>query len=277
MPLSVQDLHEKQFHVRFRGFDIEEVDSFLELVSENYALLIDENKKLSTQIETVTQELDRVKNQESSFRNAIISAQKIADEMRQKSREEANNLLSKAHEEIKALKDEAHKEVTDLESRVETLKGMQHKFEQDIQNVIAMYQANLHNLPDAAGNGSPVRDEAVEALAASAGYDEEETESAALAELAEAVLEAEELRDTKPDFSDLYEKINLGDDLLAGNMSSDDDEEDENNEPGTDYFAGEGRANIPDLDSEILFNLHDPLDDADIGIDVPIRRDKDEE
>ena len=185
MPLSLQDIQEKQFHVRFRGFDIEEVDGFLELIAENYSTVIDDNKKMSIQIENLTQELGRVKNQESSFRNAIISAQKIADGMREKGKREADDLLEKAHDEIKALKDEAHKEVTELESRVEQLKGMQVQFEQDIRNVIASYQSNLDDIPK-------VIEKEIQAGEEVAGG---------------AVVDEEELRDQKPDFSDLYEKI----------------------------------------------------------------------
>lgn len=255
MPLSLQDIQDKQFHVRFRGFDIEEVDGFLELIGENYSNLIDDNKKMRGQIESLTQELERVKNQESSFRNAIISAQKIADEMRKKSRDEANNLLSKAHEEIKALKDEAHREVTELESRVEQLKGMQVRFEHEIKTVIAAYQKSLEEIPKVSKEDYlPGEDSEID-----------------LAEMDEKLL------DKKLDFSDLYEKIDLGDDLAPAGMESGAVEDDEGVDPADVFLTREDGAKIPDLDGDVMFTLHDPLDDEEIGVDVPITTGKDRE
>ncbi|MFC1827821.1 DivIVA domain-containing protein, partial [Thermodesulfobacteriota bacterium] len=36
MKITLQDIIEKEFRVKFRGFDIVEVDTFLEEVAENF-------------------------------------------------------------------------------------------------------------------------------------------------------------------------------------------------------------------------------------------------
>lgn len=255
MPLSLQDIQDKQFHVRFRGFDIDEVDSFLELIAENYSILLDGKKDMERQIQGLIEDVDQMKNQESSFRNAIISAQKIADEMRKKSREEANSLLVKAHEEIKSLKDEAHKEVTELECRVEELKGMQVRFERDIKNVLTTYQAHLDGIPRVLKT-----DVLIEGVRAD---DVEETKA--------------DLKDTQPDFSDLYEKIHLGDDLAMASLDMGGEGEGLLDNRASDFLASSTSRRIPDLDNDVMFTLHDPLDNEEIGIDVPILSHKDDE
>ena len=51
MSLTAEDIQTQQFHVRFRGFDVDEVDAFLERVAENFVLLKDEKRQLKEQVE----------------------------------------------------------------------------------------------------------------------------------------------------------------------------------------------------------------------------------
>lgn len=246
MSLKVQDIQDKQFHVRFRGFDMEEVDSFLELVVENFSGILEDNKELTRKVSTLTEELEQVKKQESSFRSAIISAKKISDELINKSKSEAAALLENGHEEVKLLKDEAHREVAELEGRVDELRGMQAEFEKDLHEVILSYQEKL--------KFSPGRDECIEQTEVQADRITLTNEAASSAE--------------KPDLSDLYEKIDLGDNLGGGESLLSGD---------IDDLAVEGDYEkeskcIPDLDSDIVFTLHDPLDDDESLVDVAIKR-----
>ncbi|MDL1957814.1 MAG: DivIVA domain-containing protein, partial [Deltaproteobacteria bacterium] len=50
MSLSPNEIIEKEFRVRFRGYDPEEVDSFLEEVSEIITSLIKEKNALKDQL-----------------------------------------------------------------------------------------------------------------------------------------------------------------------------------------------------------------------------------
>ena len=248
MSFTIQDIQDKQFHVRFRGFDIDEVDAFLELIVENFSVIIEENKDLNRNIETLSKELERVTKQESSFRNAMISAQKIAEEMKEKSQGEADALVERAREDVKLLKDEAHNEVAALEARVDELRGMQTAFEKELYEVISSYQRKLVGV-----SHETSCDETVEL--------EDIT-------LTDANVDAD-LLEEEPDLSDLYEKIDLADhlggeeSLLEGPGSCENTENIDN------------PRCIPDLDSDIMFTLHDPLDEGESPVDVVIEREDD--
>ena len=58
MILTPQDIQSQQFHVRFRGFDVEEVDTFLERVSEDLLTLMQENKQLKAKVEALTGDVE---------------------------------------------------------------------------------------------------------------------------------------------------------------------------------------------------------------------------
>lgn len=58
MKITPQDIIDKEFRVKFRGFDIAEVDSFLEEVAENFFKLTEENTLLHEKISALQQELE---------------------------------------------------------------------------------------------------------------------------------------------------------------------------------------------------------------------------
>ena len=58
MKITPQDIIDKEFRVKFRGFDTSEVDSFLEEVAESFFRLTEENTVLNEKILALEQELE---------------------------------------------------------------------------------------------------------------------------------------------------------------------------------------------------------------------------
>jgi cell division initiation protein len=249
MTLSPEDIQSKQFHVRFRGFDVEEVDSFLEQVAENVLMLIEENKTLRVRIETMTQDLEIFKKDETSFKNAIVSAQKVADEMKKKSRSDANRLMMQASAEVTQLKDEANREIAALESRVDALKGMQSRLMADLRGVLNGY---LDQLEDSALNSGEIR-----------AYERGNVETKMSQPAAK-----------RADFDQppLYEKITVDDDDDLWQEQAEADREPPAVDRHESHFSGptiggldldeeeEPSVAIPDMDDDVMFTLDDPLD-----------------
>ncbi len=243
MTLTPEDIQSKQFHVRFRGFDVEEVDGFLEQLAESFLMLLEENRTLKVKLETLDQELAGFREDESSFKNAILSAQKVVDEMKKKSRSEANRMLMQANAEVTQLKDEANREIAGLEEKVDTLKGMQGKILSDLRGVLNGY---LEQLSDEALNVVENRPrEAAKPVPAPAKKPEAEQ-------------------------SPLYEKIVVDDEdpWLAQAEADLQSQNEERSEPdlsgpaigGLDFEENGPSVTIPDLDDDIMFTLEDPLD-----------------
>jgi len=281
MTLTPQDIQSKQFPVRFRGFDVEEVDAFLELVAEQYMMLEEENKTLQLKCDTLQSELDSLKTEESSFKDAIISAQKVADEMKRKSEQEAEELLRQAREEVKNLKDEANREVAELETRVDELRGVQARLHDELKATVHRYLEQIESTfeggDDSGGAGAGrAADLPVEEAVAAANMDE----VADLAAIESGAVEIEPGREEQ-ELSDLYEKIDLddieepvgvdfeqpGDEFEDLPVSSEDIAE---KLPSLDLDHEEGGAPA-DLDDDVMFTLDDPLDREEV--DVPISGD----
>jgi cell division initiation protein len=66
MKITPQDIIDKEFRVKFRGFDMAEVDTFLEEVAVNFFKLTEENTRLNEKVLALQEDLesgDRVASQ----------------------------------------------------------------------------------------------------------------------------------------------------------------------------------------------------------------------
>lgn len=59
MPLSPLDIHNKEFKRSFRGYDVDEVNDFLDQIIKDFEFLIREKQQLEQQVEELQQELEQ--------------------------------------------------------------------------------------------------------------------------------------------------------------------------------------------------------------------------
>ena len=242
MSLTSEDIQAQQFHVRFRGFDVEEVDTFLERVAEDFLLLSEENQQIKEQVKNLTKEIDSYKIRERTFQNAILTAQKVADEMKQKSREEADEILTRARNEARRIEEDANAEITQLETNLDMLKSDKTKIVDELRGFLKTNLENLENeRPLSRIAEAPSPDVPYELQAAK----EPEIYNGGLAEHQE----------TPDDLPDLYEKIDL-DDMGAPEFQVPEVQDAEQNGPKI----------AVDLDGEMSFSLEDPLDEHEPSV-----------
>lgn len=96
MPLTPLDIHNKEFGRKFRGYDEDEVNEFLDQVIKDYEALIRENKDLQNQVAGMNEKLDHFSNIEETLSRSIVVAQEAADELRNNSKKEAQLILKEA-------------------------------------------------------------------------------------------------------------------------------------------------------------------------------------
>lgn len=235
MPLTPQEIQTHEFHVRFRGFDVEEVDSFLEKVAAELLALTELNKNLTEQVESLSQEMADYQSKGKAFQHAIFSAQQIAEDLMEKSRTEAEKLLMDAHSEADEIRESANAEVAALEREVDRLESLRSEAKSELQRMLQGYLGMLDAPPS----------------------------SPSFIETAAARQEPPAPRkpEAEDDLSDLYQKIDLPDDHLdtmVGEETRDLDETDQG--PQVRMADDEPYSAIPNLDDMVVFNLEDPLD-----------------
>lgn len=269
MKVTAQDIQSQQFHVRFRGFDIEEVDEFLEKVSATIASLTAENQKLSERVESMEKDLATFQNQQRAFQNTIMSAQSLADSLKDKGTQEAEEIVAEARAEADRLMAEANEEVALLEKEIDRLLAVKTQAHDELRQRLRDYMEMVE-----AGDPKPAKSAVSYAKASAAVSREKKTmERPSPLPLQRPAMPQPTVLPTKPmegsakeELDDLYVKIDLPDpqqqplaaqttpgiaprrqELTASDLLS------EQEEPAPDLA-------IPDLEGDMTFSLEDPLD-----------------
>ncbi|MGD9822882.1 DivIVA domain-containing protein [Desulfobacter sp.] len=129
-------IKQKEFSTRFRGFDVQEVDAFLEEVAR-------ELESQETALENFRQENYRLnlenqgyRKREESMRNAMIQSQKVLDQMRENAEKSAQVTIANAEVEAEKILNRAHKRLSQLHSDITELKRQRLQLEMQISSVI---------------------------------------------------------------------------------------------------------------------------------------------
>jgi cell division initiation protein len=74
MPLTPMDIHNKEFSRSFRGYDEDEVDSFLDEVVEEFERLYKENLEIRDRISMLHEQITHYKTMERLIFNRRLSS-----------------------------------------------------------------------------------------------------------------------------------------------------------------------------------------------------------
>lgn len=107
MALTPIDIHNKEFSTRFRGYDIDEVNEFLDQIIKEFELLIRENRRYEELVNDMQARIDYFSSMEDTLNKSIIVAQEAAEEVKTNAAKEASLILKQAEREALAREEEA--------------------------------------------------------------------------------------------------------------------------------------------------------------------------
>lgn len=111
MALTPIDIHNKEFSSRFRGYDIDEVNEFLDQIIKEFELLIRENRRYEELVNDMQARIDYFSSMEDTLNKSIIVAQEAAEEVKNNAQKEASLILKQAEREAFAREEEAARKV----------------------------------------------------------------------------------------------------------------------------------------------------------------------
>ena len=94
--LTPIDIDNKQFSRQLKGYNVDEVDDFLDEISADYERSMLMNKNLEDKISELENILQEYKNAEGSLQDTLLIAKQTADNIRQSAETEANKVLDEA-------------------------------------------------------------------------------------------------------------------------------------------------------------------------------------
>ena len=130
------DIENKKFSKQMmNGYSVEEVDDFLDELTVDYEKIYKQSTESNAKIESLTQELEKYKNIESTLQNTLIMAQSTADEIKKVTKQEADQLIREPQGKAKEATMEIEKDI-----------ALKTKELDDLQKQFDVYKAKMESL-----------------------------------------------------------------------------------------------------------------------------------
>jgi cell division initiation protein len=136
MSFTPLDIQHQQFRIRFRGFDIREVDHFLEQVAETMNSLHGETKQLREDARRLRLENIGYKEREETFKRAMLNSQKVLEQMKDNARKSAEIIIADAEVKAEKILNRAHNRLSQLHEDISELKRQRMQIEMQIRSII---------------------------------------------------------------------------------------------------------------------------------------------
>jgi cell division initiation protein len=148
MGLTPMDIHNKEFPRKFRGYDSDAVDEFLDQVVREFELLIKEHGNQREQVERLTLKLQEYRNLEDTINKTLLAAQEAAEELRTNVRKEADLTIQEARLQAEKIIDTGHSKARRIIEENADLKRAAHTLRTQVRALLIAQLQSIDALPD---------------------------------------------------------------------------------------------------------------------------------
>lgn len=136
MAITPNDILMKEFNNKFRGYDPEQVNDFLDIVRVELEKSLQDNQSLNNQLNDANDKLEYFGQLQESLNSSIIIAQEAADRLKQNARKEAELILFEAEREADRIIKDATDQSKNIYEETETLRQSTADYRRKLKEVI---------------------------------------------------------------------------------------------------------------------------------------------
>jgi cell division initiation protein len=131
------DVQRQTFSKRLRGFDPDEVRSYLNLLAEELAAFQREHAAVSQEVQSLRELLDEHRQREQVLKNTLITAQRVSEEIRETSRRQAETVVKEAELQADRLIELAQSRAKTVEKETLDLRAMRQALREDVRALMS--------------------------------------------------------------------------------------------------------------------------------------------
>jgi len=146
MKLTPLDIQQQKFKVKWRGYSEQEVETFLEMVSEDMESLMKEYNKIRDEIQKCEAQLADYRDNERSIQQAIMTTQKVSDDLKKNAQRESELIISEAKVEAEKIINDAKKEAEKMISSSRLEIELMRKQLNDLKNKKMEFELSLKSI-----------------------------------------------------------------------------------------------------------------------------------
>jgi len=143
MSLTPLDILHREFRRGFRGYSDREVQEFLQQVSQEFEAVLAENARLKEQVTNLQQRLEQFERLEETMHNALVVAQRTAEETKLGAQKRAELIIADAERQSREMLEKAHAHLADEEARLSELRQQKVRFELEFRALLDTFRKML--------------------------------------------------------------------------------------------------------------------------------------
>lgn len=137
MKVTPLDLRQQRFQTVMRGYDRGEVNAFLAEAADDYENALRENDRLRQDLSKAEAVLNEHRGQEKNLRNTLMTAQKLADDIKETAQHEAARILREAEGRTDLLLQKSQVRVEEVQREIDGLRMKRREVETSLEGIIA--------------------------------------------------------------------------------------------------------------------------------------------
>ena len=143
MNVSPLDLRQHKFSTVMRGFDKVEVTSLLVAVADDYEQALRETDRLRQDLARLEGIVSQHRENEKGLQNTLMTAQKLAEDIRTNAEEEARRIVREAQTRSELLLEKTQARLEDVQREIDGLKLKRREVETSIESTIQTLKNTL--------------------------------------------------------------------------------------------------------------------------------------
>jgi len=137
MKVTPLDLRQQKFRTVVRGFDRAEVEAFLSETADDYEQALRDADRLRDELTRAHASLEEHRESERNLRNTLLTAQRLADEIKANAETEAKRVVREAEGRADLLQQKTQSRFEDIQREIDGLRLKRRDVESSLEATIA--------------------------------------------------------------------------------------------------------------------------------------------
>lgn len=120
--LTPLDIENKRFTKTLKGYNVDEVDDFLDQVTLEYEKLYKESAEHKEKFDQLNKELEHYKTVEHTLQSTLLMAQSTAEDIKAMAQKQADQIIDEAKKEAQKMVEGVNKDEVEIRRKTEELK-----------------------------------------------------------------------------------------------------------------------------------------------------------
>ena len=136
MKVTPLDIKKQRFKIKVRGYDTDEVETFLEMVADEYETILNDRNRIGEEYTKSKTQLQDYQQVEKTLQDTLMNAQETVSQSRENSKREANILVREAELKAERVLDEAREKLDRMRNDLLILRAQKESFAKRLKHLL---------------------------------------------------------------------------------------------------------------------------------------------